>query len=231
MNDVFMLTFNTLLFTLLGGGIAIYFRWISIHLPDIIFTTDIKKEEVNSYTEWFASFFFFLGISLNFFELQIQTYSFPEILVYSFFLTILASNAYADIRYHLVSNILIVMGIIFWICFAFIGFVQIIPSLISAIAAATIFILIRFLGSYFYQSPGMGIGDIKMVFLIGLFMQDDVFWIIYLSTFMGGIWAIIGLLTDKLKRNGQLPLTPFLWVATTLSMFFLPFGKVLSLWI
>lgn len=76
----------------------------------------------------------------------------------------------------------------------------------------------------------MGMGDVKLVFLIGLFLQWDVYWILYLAILCGGIWAIMGLSLRSLNQSPRLAFAPFLGIGILLNIFFLPLNKFLSLW-
>lgn len=82
---------------------------------------------------------------------------------------------------------------------------------ISAALAATVLMLgIRFLGSLLFRKPGMGMGDVKLVAVAGLYLGWHVFLGLYLAILIAGLVALLGLLTGKLQKGAHIAFAPFI---------------------
>ncbi len=68
----------------------------------------------------------------------------------------------------------------------------------------------------------MGMGDVKLAAMLGLYLGWASLWVFYLAVVLGGTFGLVGLLTKRLKRGARLPFAPFTAVATGLHVFLLP---------
>lgn len=68
---------------------------------------------------------------------------------------------------------------------------------------------------------GMGGGDIKLMAVIGLVLGfSGTLLTIFLSSFLGAVFGIIGLLSGKLKRKHPIPFGPFIALGAIISYFY-----------
>ena len=71
------------------------------------------------------------------------------------------------------------------------------------------------------KKEGMGGGDIKLVFVLGLFLGFPAILIsLYLAFVIGAIVALMLVVLRRNKLKGSLPFGPFLIVASLLTLFF-----------
>ncbi len=71
------------------------------------------------------------------------------------------------------------------------------------------------------KGKGMGFGDVKLVFLIGLILGfPGIFYAVYLAFLTGGAFAIILVLWKKKKLKSEVPFGPFLVVNFFIAFFF-----------
>jgi len=80
------------------------------------------------------------------------------------------------------------------------------PALVALIAL----LAVRRFSVHLFQRPGLGMGDVKLSAVMGLYLGWPVFWALYLAFVLGGAVGGIGLLTGRLHRATRLPFAPFL---------------------
>lgn len=99
---------------------------------------------------------------------------------------------------------------------------------ISGLGAALFFYAIVWGSEKILKKPGMGLGDVKLALLMGLFLGFPAIVIaIYLAFILGAVLSLI-LIAGKQKSWGQaVPFGPFLIVGTLLSLWLTP---LLSTW-
>lgn len=220
---------SIILITGAGLGLGSFISWLVEQKPHFLVSSESIKEHADSGFS-FIPFLFVVGLGLNFYGLSLAGFSTSQTACYGFFIAIIWAAAFFDIRYRLIPNRLLIIGVVGWMCFASLGIITVLPSLLAGACSAALILLIRQAGFLFYQKAGMGIGDIKIVFLIGIYLQWEVFWVIYLAVLAGGAWAIGGLILKKLDRSGKLPFAPFLWIAVSIAVF-VPFNEFISTWV
>lgn len=164
-----------------------------------------------------------------------------EFSFYLIFLSILFVLALYDLKTYLVDDKLILFGLIialiFWFCKNQFNFFQRDHSyllnylfnfgkfepIFSALLTSSIFLLLFLLT----QGKGLGFGDVKVAFMIGLFLKPgDALLSIILSSFLGSIYGIYLLI--KTKKFGQpIPFVPFFFLGVLGTILF---GNKLSFW-
>ncbi|GIW67139.1 MAG: type 4 prepilin-like proteins leader peptide-processing enzyme [Candidatus Parcubacteria bacterium] len=163
-----------------------------------------------------------------------------EFLFYLIFLSVLFVLALYDLKTFLVDDRLILFGII--VGFLFWGFkiyFQITPRdfsylfnylffqfgkfepIFSALFLSSIFLLIYLVT----QGKGLGFGDVKTAFLMGLFLRlgDGILSIVFASL-LGSIYGIYLILKNK-KFHQPIPFVPFFFLGTLMTIFF---GQTIS---
>ncbi|MEX2345036.1 MAG: A24 family peptidase [Balneolaceae bacterium] len=217
---------------LTGAGLCIgsFISWMAERKPFLISGTISKKPDLNfsnfSLLPWLTVLF----AGSIFFSLSILELSAVEAGRQAFFFSFLLAVTVFDLKYRLIPNRLVLIGITVWLIFVVSDSVPFIDSLLAGTCAAFILLLIRWLGFWLYQQAGMGIGDVKLLFIMGLFLEWEVFWILYLAITAGGFWAGAGLWLKKTDKNSRLPFAPFLLLGSLLAMFIFPYNQLLALW-
>lgn len=84
---------------------------------------------------------------------------------------------------------------------------------------AGIFLLIGLFALVVYKKVGMGLGDVKLMGMLGLFFGfANTVQIFVLSFFIGAIVSIFLLITKKKKPNDYVPFGPFIVIASFITM-------------
>lgn len=218
-----------LFFTGAGLGIGGCISWLAERKPHLVSNSIPKKPDMIFSSFSILSWLTILLTGSIFYALGISGLPAAEVALHASFLTLMLAGTVFDLKYQLIPNRLILAGITAWCVLAVTGVVPFIPSLPAGVSAASILLLIRRLGFWLYQKAGMGMGDVKLLFIMGLFLEWEVFWALYLAIAAGGLYSGAGLLLQKIDRNGRLPFAPFL-LTGSLSVFFLPFSRVQALW-
>ena len=155
--------------------------------------------------------FYHFGISLPFF-------------VYSVLTVILVMEAFVDIRAQILPNSLNFAGFITGIVYAY--FVSIhnimagLNMLLGMITGAGIFLLIAGFALIVYRKEGMGLGDVKLMGMLGLFFGFfNTIQIFVLSFFVAAIISIILLATKIKKSTDYIAFGPFIVMAAIFTMF------------
>ena len=102
-------------------------------------------------------------------------------------------------------------------------------KLFGMLAGAGIFILIALFALLVYRRVGMGMGDVKLMGVLGLFFGfANTIQIFVFSFFIGAIISIFLLITKIKKKDDYIPFGPFIVIAAFITMF-LPATTTLSL--
>lgn len=101
---------------------------------------------------------------------------------------------------------------------------EILITVYSAIGAAAFFLAIVLIS----QGRWMGIGDIKLAFLMGLFLGwPDILVALFSAFFIGAIIGIGLIISGKKTMKSEVPFGPFLVIGTFLAVFF---GEQITYW-
>ena len=163
---------------------------------------------------------------LALFRFQPNPFFLSPALLFSFFLlSSLLTLAIIDLKTSLLPDQITLPTIAIAIIFLFLTPQAIVTSLITALGSAFFFWLIIFIT----QGRGMGEGDIRLGFLMGLILGwPKTLIALYLAFFLGATVAL-ALIAGRKKRFGQeIPFGPFLILATLLMVFW--GEKIQGLW-
>ncbi len=149
---------------------------------------------------------------------------------YATLAALLIAAAEIDRRHGIIPNRLVVTG-------AVVGLVWVLATdahalgtyLLAAVASAGLMLLIRLGSELVTGRPGLGMGDVKLAAMAGLFLGWDTLWVFYLAVVLGGTLGLIGLLTGRLERTTRLPMAPFVAAGAGLHLFLVPPSLVLPL--
>lgn len=135
--------------------------------------------------------------------------------------------AFIDWDESIIPNGLVLIGLVAGIaCTALTG--DWLNTLLGAVAGALPLLAVDALGRLLYKKEGMGLGDVKMMAFVGIFLGWKLTLLAMLfGVILGGIVGVIGLAVKKLERGGYMPFGPCLAIGAWISFFF---GQSLLRW-
>ncbi len=97
----------------------------------------------------------------------------------------------------------------------------IVNHLLSGIGCLLFFVAVSYIFYLFTRKEGMGGGDVKLSFVLGLFFGfPGIFIALYLAFILGAIGALFLIFLKKKKFQSALPFGPFLVAGSFLTLFF-----------
>jgi leader peptidase (prepilin peptidase)/N-methyltransferase len=138
-----------------------------------------------------------------------------QLLTYSFLSALLIVGSMIDLKYMIIPNQLNYFGIIVGLILSFFfGHQSIYSALLGLLIPATILLLIAIV-----SKGGMGIGDVKLIAMIGVFIGVKyALGAIFLGALIGSIIGV-GLIVTKIKgRKDRIPFGPFISLGALLMM-------------
>ena len=139
------------------------------------------------------------GISIRAFELLI------------YFLLML-TIALIDWKHFIISNQIIIFGLISgFLIKSLLGNTALMEGIVSSFLSFITLLVVMLLGNFFLKKQSMGIGDLKLAAVIGLFLgYQDFIITLWLAAICGAIYAfIINLKSDNSKLETQNSIIPF----------------------
>ncbi len=163
--------------------------------------------------------FFFFGLSEKF-------------LIYAFVSMILIMDMFTDLKAQIIPNGLNMVGFIVGIIYMYYKLVTDVKVgvdlVLGFLVGGGIFILIALFAFVVYKKEGMGLGDVKLMGVLGLFLgARNVFQVFILSFAIGAFVSILLLITKKKKIDDYIPFGPFIVLATFITMF-VPYTTMLN---
>ncbi len=149
-------------------------------------------------------------------------------LIYFFFIATLITITFIDIDHYLIFDIItypmIAIGLVLSYFHAELGLlpgVSLKSSMIGAASGAGFFLLIA--GGYYLirKKEGMGLGDVKLLAMLGAFLGiKSVFFIVFGSSVIGAIYGIPYTMLVKKDSQHLIPFGPFLAGAAVIYLFY-----------
>ncbi len=174
--------------------------------------------------KWFRLFFIFVlaaGIGLTA-EWIAFSYGFFKILRYLFLYAALFLIAWIDQKNKRIPNqilkaLLAVRGIVFimeWMTYPKLGSALLLSVGMGALLGGGMFLL-----AHFISKGGVGMGDVKLLAVIGCYVgSGGVMSAAFLSAVCGALYSITMLLFKKIKLKEEIPFAPFIFAGTMLTM-------------
>jgi prepilin signal peptidase PulO-like enzyme (type II secretory pathway) len=141
----------------------------------------------------------------------------------TFLIMLLAPIAYIDLKSNIIPNMLVVTGIfariVFYVIEIFVKNEAVLNIFKSDMKGLLLACGIFLLGALVTKN-GIGMGDVKMYAVIGIFMgYYGTIFSLMASLFICFITSIILLITRKKGRKDTLPLAPFVYIGTFIAIF------------
>lgn len=154
---------------------------------------------------------FKFGLTLNFW-------------VYAFLTIILVMDAFADIKAQIIPNGLNFVGFIVGAIFIYYMTIKDAMSgvdlLFGMLTGGGIFILIALFSYLAYKKEGMGMGDVKLMAVLGMFFGVyNTIQIFVLSFALGAIASIILMIFKMKKSTDYMAFGPFIVISSIITMF------------
>jgi len=147
-----------------------------------------------------------------------------EFIIFIILISSLIVVSFIDIKYQIIPNEItfsfIPFGLIFSLVFNHISFVN---SLLGLVIPAGLLLLIAFI-----YKKGMGIGDVKLIGMIGVFIGWQYALIsIFIGALFGSIYGIYMMVSGKMTRETRIPFGPFISLGAVIMILY---GDVLLNW-
>ncbi|MFZ7133853.1 MAG: prepilin peptidase [Eubacteriales bacterium] len=142
----------------------------------------------------------------------------PIVLVFIFLACILLVCALIDMKHYIIPDILNIVGIMGFLIFNLtFNFIPWQDALLGGILGASPLFLIVL----FTKGKGMGMGDVKLMGMVGLYMGWKMALLtVFLSFVLGGIIGVVLLLAKIKNRHDPIPFGPWISLAAFLVMFY-----------
>ena len=133
--------------------------------------------------------------------------------------TLLIIQFLLDLNYYWlpssITNWGIFFGIVITLCYSlFFNNLLFINHIIAGFLGLIIFFLVQRIGGFLYQKDVLGSGDIKLIFMIGIWLGiKGIILTIYLSFLSAGLFSLCLMLMKIIKRNSIIPFGPFIIVS------------------
>ena len=196
-------------FLILKGKCRYCQKPISWQYPLVEISTAVLFVAVFNPQNFLLSAFYFLLSSLLIiiFVYDLKHYLIPDKIIYP---AIIIAFVYQLFR---ILNFEFILKFGFWN----LDFKSLINPLLSAILASVFFLAIVMVS----RGKWMGVGDIKLAFLMGLILGwPNILFALFSSFFIGAIVGIGLIISGKKTLKSEIPFGPFLVTGTFLSLFF-----------
>ena len=142
----------------------------------------------------------------------------------AFVSVLLVISFFVDIKAQIIPNETNFIGFIVGIALAYFYLTQDyilgINKLLGIITGTGIFLLIALLAVIIYRKVGMGMGDVKLMGMLGLFFGfENIIQIFVFSFLIGAVVSIFLLITKIKKADDYIPFGPFIVIASFITMF------------
>ncbi len=124
--------------------------------------------------------------------------------------------AFIDLKTCLILNVLTVPAFILGLILALVFQIENILNLLIGMAAGGgVLLLFGFLGKILFKKDSMGMGDVKLMMVIGIFTGfPGVLLSLLFGVYLAAIVILIGLVLKKMKLGDTIPFGPFLALGT-----------------
>lgn len=124
---------------------------------------------------------------------------------------------------HLVipNEVLAVAGVVWLIIQLLNGLDNFAGSIVSMLVAVVAIASITFLGNFLFKKQTVGMGDIKLAGILGLYLGWKIFLIVLWGAAIAGLlWGITAITILRVQKDSRLPFGSFLAFASIIAMFY-----------
>lgn len=158
------------------------------------------------------------------FGINLQTF------VYLVFVSGLLIISFIDFEYKIIPDVISKPGIIIGLLFSLFPSIPITwyNSVLGALTGTGTIVFIVYVGPLIFKQEAMGLGDVKLMAMIGAFLGWKLALLtIFLGSLFGAVIGLIFILLKKTTLKSYFPFGPFLCAGALISLLF---GKQLFLW-
>jgi len=136
--------------------------------------------------------------------------------------SVLLAAIVIDLQYMIIPDRLNLAGGIIAVIMSFRwGPAGIVKGIEGAVIGVSFLIVMIVMGKILFRRDGVGMGDVKLAVVIGMFLGP--FWCFLtfvVAVFIGGIWGIFRLVSGGLKMGHEIPFAPFIAMGGFSVLFF-----------
>jgi leader peptidase (prepilin peptidase)/N-methyltransferase len=147
-----------------------------------------------------------------------------QALIYFLFIATLLAITFIDIDHRIIPNVISLPGIpIFFLASLALPTLTYLDSLLGILVGGGTLYLVAFAYSILTHKEGMGMGDIKLLAMIGaLIGWKGVFFTIFVSSAVGTVSGMVVMLVSRQGMKMKIPFGPFLAIGAITYIFFGP---------
>jgi leader peptidase (prepilin peptidase)/N-methyltransferase len=235
-NDVHIMYY--VIVAIIGLFVGQFVDWMNKRLPEYkkVFSLDIFREHKKVFVPNYA----LMLINATAYVVLLYRFGIQETLIanldlikYLILTPMLLSVFVIDYKLQIIPNRLNLtmfeIGLVFVFLYGLSNVAISINMLAGMVTGAGIFLIITLLGGFMYGKEAMGLGDVKLMGVLGLYFGFSNIIIISLVSFLIGAILSIFLLVTKIKKSDEyIPFGPFIVIATFIAMF-IPFETILGI--
>lgn len=133
------------------------------------------------------------------------------------FIALLVIITVSDLAYMIIPNRILVIFTVLFLLIRLISPLK--PWWDSLVGALVGFFLLMFIA--FFSRGGMGGGDIKLFFVLGLFFgTKNVLLTLFFASFLGTVYGLILIVLKKFERKKPIPFAPFITSSALIAYFY-----------
>lgn len=143
----------------------------------------------------------------------------PDLAIYLLFVSVLIIITFIDLKHQLILNILTYPMIVIGLLISFFKG-TFINALIAGLIGGGIIFLIVIISPLIFKKEGMGIGDLKLAIVIGIFLADCKYTLIslFLASVLGSLVGVVLILLGKKKFGEYIPFGPYLSAGAVIAL-------------
>ena len=218
-----------MLAAIIGLGIGQLSDWMNERLPEKkkIFTREIfRKYKIDfkpNYILMIITAIIYVGLVYKF-GIQDTFIGNLNLIKYVLLTPMLLSTFVIDYKKQIIPNRLNLamfeIGAIITFIYGFSNVAITIDMLLGMITGVAIFTIIALIGSLFYGKDAMGLGDIKFIGALGLYVGfTNIITISMMAFLIGAILGVILIIFKRKKSDEYMSFGPFIVIATFISIF------------
>ena len=214
---------------IIGLGIGQLSDWMNERLPEKkkIFTREIiRKYKIDfkpNYILMIITAIIYVGLVYKF-GIQDTFIGNLNLIKYVLLTPMLLSTFVIDYKKQIIPNRLNLamfeIGAIITFIYGFSNVAITIDMLLGMITGVAIFTIIALIGSLFYGKDAMGLGDIKFIGALGLYVGfTNIITISMMAFLIGAVFGVILIIFKRKKSDEYMSFGPFIVIATFISIF------------